>query len=144
MRRIRKVIILRIAIAGLAACGTDRTTPHPGDDRGGGSAGMAAPFADPIGGTSGGGGTRWDVTAMTITPDSNGITVVLESSSDARSPFVDGEATVTGVEFDVEQDASTGAVSGLYPKRWFGFPTPANEGTILRGGVRSDPSAYRK
>ena len=64
---------------------------------------------DPIGDTFGPAGVRWDLSAMTITRDDAGITVVLDFATAPISPVTgDTDAMVAFVDFDTDQDSTTG------------------------------------
>ncbi len=64
---------------------------------------------DPAGDTFGAGGVHWDVTALTISRDTGGITVVLDFTRNLISPVSgDTNAMIAYVDFDVDQDSTTG------------------------------------
>ena len=68
--------------------------------------------SDPIGDVFGSGAVQWDATALTLTRDPGGITVAIDFSSDLVSPTSGDPAAMIGfVEFDVDQDATTGVAS---------------------------------
>jgi hypothetical protein len=69
---------------------------------------------DPIGDTFGSGGTRWDVTALTITRSADSVVVQLDFATDVISPMSrDTNAVLGVVDFDVDQNASTGVVAAV-------------------------------
>jgi hypothetical protein len=68
--------------------------------------------SDPIGDVFGSGAVQWDATALTLTRDPGGITVAIDFSSELVSPTSGDPAAMIGfVEFDVDQDATTGVAS---------------------------------
>lgn len=68
--------------------------------------------SDPVGDVFGSGTVHWDATALTLTRDSTGITVAIDFSSILVSPTSGDPAAMIGfVEFDVDQDATTGIAS---------------------------------
>jgi plastocyanin len=73
-----------------------------------------AEAADPVGDTFGGGGVQWDLTALTISRDTGGITVALSFSRDVLSPMSgDPTAMVGFVDFDVDRDSATGFTAAV-------------------------------
>jgi len=73
---------------------------------GGGTTGTAN---DPTGDTFGARVVQWDVTAMTITRDAGGITVVLDFATTLISPTSgDTTAMIGFVDLDVDRDSLTG------------------------------------
>lgn len=103
-----------IVAALLAACGGDASGPHGGDPGPGdpGTGELTARITDPTGDAFGSGAVRWDLTTMTVTRDTAGVTVVLEFSDDVISPTSgDTNAMIGFVDLDTDQDASTGIVS---------------------------------
>jgi hypothetical protein len=116
------MIWMRFAAAILAAglvggCGGDASGPGTGDS-GPGDPGPGGPGAgvltgvvtDPTGDTFGNRGVEWDLTAMTITRDTGGITVQLDFSSDLISPTSgDANAMIGFVDLDTDQDPTTGS-----------------------------------
>ena len=65
--------------------------------------------SDPVGDTFGDGSTKWDLTDMTIDRDASAITVRLEFASNVISPASgDTTAMIGFVDFDTDQDSSTG------------------------------------
>lgn len=90
---------LTIALT-LLGC-SDATTPPLPD--------ATATLTDPVGDTFGTGTPPWDVTALSITPDTDGITVRLDFADDLISPTSgDSNAMIGIVDFDVDRNAATG------------------------------------
>jgi hypothetical protein len=90
-------------------CGRDSTGPGVG---GGGNGTITAKATDPAGDTYGVDPTQWDLTALTITRDTGGVTVVLDLSANVLSPVsLDDTATYAFVDFDTDQNAATGISS---------------------------------
>jgi len=67
-------------------------------------------IGDPIGDTFGlPGGTQWDITSLSITRETDGITVRLDFDNDVALPLAaDPNALVGLVELDLDQERSTG------------------------------------
>ena len=67
-------------------------------------------ISDPIGDTFGlPGGTQWDITGLTVTRETDGITVRLDFANDVSLPLVaDPNALVGLVELDLDQNRATG------------------------------------
>ena len=83
-----------------------------GDSSGPGAGGASGQVTDPSGDTFGAGTVQWDLTAMTITRDTGGITVLLDFSVNAISPVTgDTNAMIGFVDLDVDQDSTTGFTS---------------------------------
>ena len=107
----------RFAAAAVVAgflCGCSGDASGPGTDgRGPGGPGageVTAKITDPSGDTFGSRGVQWDVTTLTITRDTGGITAVLEFSSDLISPTSgDSNAMIGFLDFDTDQDPTTGS-----------------------------------
>lgn len=68
--------------------------------------------ADPLDDTFHTGGLQWDLTALTVSRDTGGITILLDFSSDVVSPTSGDSSAIVGVvDLDVDQDPATGALS---------------------------------
>jgi hypothetical protein len=64
---------------------------------------------DPSGDTLGSTGAPLDLTALTVTPDSDAVVLVLDFAQDLPQPVVGASPTITGlVELDLDQDSTTG------------------------------------
>lgn len=121
---------MALLLAGLlCACGSnasqsaDPPTGPSGDPPGGppgnppgdpgtppGSGGLTRTVADPAGDTFGNRGVQWDMTGLTITRDSAGITVELAFTAPLISPTSgDSNAMIAFVDLDTDQDSATGA-----------------------------------
>jgi hypothetical protein len=88
----------------LGGCNSDPSGPGSGEAK--------ANVTDPSGDTFGSGGISWDLTGMTITREIGGITVLLEFSNDLISPISgDPNAMIGFVDFDVDQDPTTGTAT---------------------------------
>jgi hypothetical protein len=75
-------------------------------------AATTATVADPVGDTFGTAVVRWDMTALTITRDTAGITVKLDFANDVISPTSgDTTAMIGFVDFDVDQNPATGVTA---------------------------------
>ena len=108
MKHIPMAMLVGGGVLGAAVgCGRDSTGPGVS---GGGT--ITAKATDPTGDTYGVDPTQWDVTALTITRDTGGITVVLDLSANVLSPVtLDDTATYAFVDFDTDQNAATGISS---------------------------------
>lgn len=96
-----------MVVGSLLGCGGDSSGPGVG---GGGT--ITAKVTDPAGDTFGAGPVQWDVTALTIVRDTGGITVTLDLSANVVSPVTqDSNATFAFVDFDTDQDSTTGISS---------------------------------
>lgn len=85
-----------------------------GDPAGPGSGATTARVTDPTGDTYGTGAVRWDITAMAITRDADGITLMLDFSSNVISPTSGDTTAVIGyVGFDVDQDSATADLASI-------------------------------
>lgn len=103
MKRARLAVLWLVGGA-LWSCGGDSTGPGPG--------GTTAKATDPTGDTYGSNPVQWDLTAMTITRDTGGVTVLLDFSANVIAPASgDTTAMIGFVDFDVDQDSTTGLVS---------------------------------
>ncbi len=90
----------------LCSCSGDSSGPDTG---GPGPGDLTVRVTDPSGDTFGNRGVLWDLNAMTITRDTGGITVILEFSSAPISPTSgDSNAMIGFVDFDTDQDSTTG------------------------------------
>jgi hypothetical protein len=104
----RTSVALPIALVlGAMACSRSSDVPSMPDVAGDPS---SVSVADPIGDTFGlPGGTQWDITALTITRETDGITVRLDFANDVALPVVaDPNALVGLVELDLDQNRATG------------------------------------
>lgn len=96
----RRFTAALVVAAALGGCSNDAAGPATGE---------SANVTDPAGDAFGTDTVRWDLTDMTIARDSGGITVLLEFSHNLISPTSgDPNAMVGFVDFDVDQDATTG------------------------------------
>jgi hypothetical protein len=87
----------------LAACGKDSSGP---------SGKTTASAADPTGDTFGTGSPQWDITAFGLSRDSGGIDVSIDLTANVVSGSGGAaNATVGYVEFDTDQDSTTGTGS---------------------------------
>ena len=104
----RPILMATLMVGGsLVGCGGDSSGPGVG---GGGT--ITAKATDPAGDTFGAGPVQWDVTALTIVRDTGGITVTLDLSANVVSPVTqDSNATFAFVDFDTDQDSTTGVSS---------------------------------
>lgn len=99
MTRARLAVRL-LAVVALWGCG---------DSSGPGSGATTAKVTDPAGDAFGANPVQWDLTAMTITRDTGGITVLLDFSNTVISPASgDTTAMIGFVDLDVDQDSATG------------------------------------
>lgn len=107
-----KRIAAAVVVAGLVSgCAGDASGPGPGPG-GPGPGELTGKITDASGDTFGNRGAQWDLTAMTITRDTAGITVLLDFSSDLISPTSgDSNAMIGFVDFDTDQDSTTGAAT---------------------------------
>lgn len=91
----------------LGGCQSDGSGPNPADP---GLGQVTATIADPTGDTFGNRGVQWDLTALTVTRDTAGITVTIAFSSAPISPTGgDSNAMIAFVDFDTDQDSTTGS-----------------------------------
>ncbi len=108
------------ALGASVACRSDPSGPGPG---GGGT--ITATVSDPSGDTFGVDSVQWDVTALTVTRDTGGITVAVDLSADALSPMSgDSNSVFVYVDFDTDQDSTTGISSIVDDSR----PGPGSTG----------------
>lgn len=109
--RIRNVVVVTLALAGLWACGAGYGPTSPADVPPAVTA--METVVDPSGDTFlRGTGVQWDVTAFTVARDTGGITVSLDFSSDVISPMSgDSTAIIGDVELDLDQDSVSGGGS---------------------------------
>jgi hypothetical protein len=84
------------------------------DASGPGSGSATAHVTDPTGDTYGTGVVGWDLTDMTITRDTGGITLLLDFASNVISPASgDTTAMIGYVDFDIDQDSTTGSLGSV-------------------------------
>ncbi len=103
MRLMSRLATLLVAGV-LAGCGSDSLGPAAGAVR--------ALVTDPVGDTYGLDPVTWDLTDMSIARDTTGITVQLDFSRIVVSPASgDSTAMIAFVEFDTDQDSTTGFTS---------------------------------
>lgn len=94
-----------VSVAALIAFGGCNDSSGPGGT-------ITARVTDPVGDTYGVDSVQWDLTALTVVRDTGGITVVLDLSTNIVSPFAgDSNATYAFVDFDTDQDSTTGVSS---------------------------------
>jgi hypothetical protein len=104
------------------ACGASSDVPSRPDVAGNPS---SVSIVDPVGDTFGlPGVTQWDVTALTITRDTDGVIVRLDFANDVALPIPgDPNALVGLVEFDLDQNRTTGKLGILDQLRTDGGST---------------------
>ena len=104
---------LPVGAAALITFGGCGDSSGPGGGGGGGGGGTTtAKVTDPIGDTYGVDSVQWDLTALTVVRDAGGVTVVLDLSALVLSPVAgDTNATYAFVDFDTDQDSTTGISS---------------------------------
>lgn len=102
MKRARFAVSV-LAVGALWACGGDSSGPGPAPGV------TTAKVTDPAGDVFGANPVQWDLTAMTITRDTGGVTILLDFSSTVISP-AGGETTamIGFIDLDVDQDSTTG------------------------------------
>lgn len=99
MKRARLAVRV-LAVGALWGCG---------DSSGPGAGVITAKVTDPAGDAFGANAVQWDLTAMTITRDSGGITILLDFSNSVISPASGDTTAMLGfVDLDVDQDSTTG------------------------------------
>lgn len=92
-------------------CSNDPSGPGSGPTSPGGDL-VQVVQPDPVGDPFGNRGPNWDITSMTLTRDAEAVTVVLEFSSNLIAPFTgDSNAMIGFVDFDTDQDTTTGDFS---------------------------------
>jgi hypothetical protein len=102
----RRSLTRAMAIAALVACGGPDGGPV---SPAGAPNANTATVTDPVGDTFGFAGPLWDLTALSVTRDATGITVILDVSADVISPMAGGDsALIAFVDLDLDQDATTG------------------------------------
>ena len=71
---------------------------------------LTASVADPTDDMFGGGDARWDLTALTVTHDTGGLTIALDLSRDVVEPGVgrDSAALYAVIDLDLDQNPATG------------------------------------
>ena len=111
-----------LLVAGAMACGASTDVPSRPDLAGNPS---SVSILDPIGDTFGlPGVTQWDVSALALTRDVDGITVRIDFANDVAVPERgDPNALVGLVEFDLDQDVATGKLGILDQLRGDGGKT---------------------
>ncbi len=94
-----------LLVAGvLGSCGGDSLGPAAGAVR--------SLVTDPVGDTYGLDAVTWDLTDLSVARDTSGITVQLDFSRTLVSPVSgDSSAMIAFVEFDTDQDSTTGFTS---------------------------------
>lgn len=97
-----------LAVLAGSACGGDAAGPTL--STGGDDGRVTADVSDPTGDVFGNRGPQWDVTDLSITRDTGGITVVLRFAS-TPIPLTSGDpnAMIGFVDFDTDLDSTTGA-----------------------------------
>lgn len=111
--RSRTSVALPISLVlGALACSRSSDVPSMPDVAG---SPATASIADGIGDTFGlAGYTQWDVSALTITRETDGITVRIDFANDVALPIPgDPNALVGLVEFDLDQNVATGKLGIL-------------------------------
>jgi hypothetical protein len=101
------VLVPLALMAGAMACGASSDVPSMPDIAGDPS---SVSIVDPLGDTFGfAGTTQWDVSALTLTHDTAGVTVRLDFANEVALPMRgDPNALVGLVEFDLDQNGTTG------------------------------------
>lgn len=88
----------------LLACGSDSTGPGNGV--------LTAKATDPSGDTYGTLAVQWDLTGLTLTRDTGGITFAIDLTTNVLSPVSgDSDAVYGEIDFDTDQNAATGTTS---------------------------------
>jgi hypothetical protein len=96
-----------LAVAGVLGCGGKSST-------GPGGGVNTAKVTDPSGDTFGTDTAQIDYTAMTVTRDTSGITVVFDFTTNVTPPAVSAPNAIKGyIDFDVDQDTTTGFGSAV-------------------------------
>jgi hypothetical protein len=121
LSRISLALAISLVPGALACSGTSDVPSMPdvvGDP-------ATASIADPVGDTFGvPGTTQWDVTGLTITRETDGITVRIDFANDVALPVPgDPNALVGLVEFDLDQNFATGKLGILDQLRQDGGST---------------------
>lgn len=109
-----------VLVAGLlSACGSNASEmagppDGPSGDPPGGSPppseSLTRTAADPAGDTFGNRGVQWDLTRLTVTRDTGGVSVELEFSTPLIAPTSgDSNAMIAFVDLDTDQDSTTGS-----------------------------------
>jgi hypothetical protein len=94
-----------LAVGAVLACGGKSSTGP-----GGGS--NSAVAGDATGDTYGVNAVQWDITSLGVSRDANSITVTIDFTANVLAPFnLDTTAMIGFVDFDVDQDSTTGAFS---------------------------------
>ena len=98
-------LVLLCVLLVLASCGGDGPTAVADGDRP-----RSATTSDPVGDLFGSGDVRWDLTTLTVTHDSAGLTIALDVSSDIVVPGAgrDSAALYAVIDLDLDQNAATG------------------------------------
>lgn len=103
MRIIPGLAALLVAVV-LASCGGDSLGPAAGAVR--------SVVTDPVGDTYGLDSVTWDLTDLSVSRDTSAVTVQLDFSRTLVSPTSgDSNAMIAFVEFDTDQDSTTGFTS---------------------------------
>lgn len=101
----RSVAMLLLLAMSLWSC-TDAAGPSPP------LAQQVGAVSDPIGDTFGVGPVHWDLIRLTIGQDTGGLTVMMDFSNNIVPPLTgDSNAMIGFVDFDVDQDSTTGTVA---------------------------------
>jgi len=101
MTRAHSVLSLSVV---MFACGGSSTGP--------GSTSLTVKATDPSGDTYGSLAVQWDLTGLTITRDTGGITFAIDLTSNALSPVSgDSDAVYGEIDFDTDQNLATGTTS---------------------------------
>lgn len=106
-----KRLVTALLFGGLIwGCSNDPAGPGIGQGPGPGTDVVSQTEADLTGDTFGNRGVQWDITGLTVTRDTEAVTVVLEFSTNLISPTSgDTNAMIGFVDFDTDQDSATGA-----------------------------------
>jgi hypothetical protein len=107
IRQQTSLLLLLPIVMGALACGASSDVPsQPAADRDL----ETVSIGDPLGDTFGLTGTKqWDVSALTVAREAGGIVVHLDMANDVGLPLpADPSALVGLVEFDLDQDQTTG------------------------------------
>jgi len=133
-KRFAAAVVVAGFLAGCAGDGSGPGEPRPVEPGPGGPGPgeLTEKITDLSGDTFGNRGVQWDMTAMTITRDTAGITVVLEFSSALIAPTSgDSNAMIGFVDFDTDQDSAFGATTTVDEFRRDGGSTGMDSDFLL-------------
>ncbi len=138
----RRGALVALALVSLAAC-SDYGATSPDGGGGGGDDDVSATVSDPQGDTFGAKETQWDLTALSITRDADGITATLDFAQNVISPLSGNtSATIAFLDLDLDQDVATGAPAVADGFRRDGGSTQLGvEARVILGFLHGDGSA---